>query len=167
MSQSEKESILEEALSLLITDRIEVQLINLDHLGYYDLLTGHVLQTSLGSFKGGITSFYEAIKGGNNSNDLNSMHMRFMLRCINSEYIMTAAEQIFQTVVDNLSNNYIDLSYDLKTGDKVMDLSKMEKVLLLLHVYEDRIAVAVATHKVDMAVQAALVAARNKAEKRK
>lgn len=150
MNESEKEIILDRALEKIVTERVEMELINKDYLGYWRILGNQVLNISLGGFKTGVADFFKSIDTSDNPAELIGVHNRFMIRCINSEYIMLAAENIYQSLVENIRSEYVSMEYDIIVNGQVLTLTKMEKILLLLHIYEDRIAIAVAVHKQNM-----------------
>lgn len=143
MAMSEKDEILKDALETIITELIEIQGVNKDHTGYIGLLRRNVFERSVTTFVEGVTSFYEALKSHADRNDINSLHMRFMFRCINSETVLLAAENLTATVRDNILTTPLDITYDLCPQQIFVELSKIDKILLLMHMYDDRITIAV------------------------
>lgn len=141
--ESEKETILMEALSTIVTEFIEMELINKDHTGYVKLLRQSICDRSLTTFRDGVEQFYNAIKVATNQNDINSLHMRFMMRCINSEVVMLSAAELYRNVKENLLSTPLNITYDLARSDTDNELNKIEQILLLLHIYNDRIIIAV------------------------
>lgn len=141
--ESEKEAILTEALSTIVTEFIEMELINKDHTGYVKLLRQSICDRSLTTFRDGVEQFYNAIKVATNQNDINSLHMRFMMRCINSEVVMLSAAELYRNVKENLLSTPLNITYDLARSDTDNELNKIEQILLLLHIYNDRIIIAI------------------------
>ena len=143
---SEKDEILNTALEFVLTERIEGKIVNKDYLGYWSLLESHILNSSINSFKSGVESFYRAIKIHDNAKDLFTFHMKFMIRCVNSENVMCAAKQALLTLKENLRDKHTEeLNFDmLILNNTAFDtFTDIETVLLFLFLYEDRIAVGV------------------------
>lgn len=144
MMESEKDTLLDKALEIIVTERVEMGIINADSLGYIGLLQRTVIQTSLTTFLSGVEKFYKEMEGLEHVNEINSLHSRFMMRCINSEYILSAANQLYTTVKENLTNDYQAINYDLIENNTFANLTNVEKILLLFHIYEDRIEIPLA-----------------------
>lgn len=143
MAASEKDDILNDALETIVTEFIEIEGIEKDHTGYIGLLRHNVFNRSITTFREGVVSFYEAMKSHDKRNDINSLHMRFMFRCVNSEAVLLAANNLTETVKENILTTPLEIEYDLCPQRNFVELSKIEKILLLLHVYNDRIVIAV------------------------
>lgn len=153
MAASEKDEILRDALETIVTELIEIEGVNKDHTGYIGLLRNNVFNRSITTFREGVGSFYEAMKTNDKRNDINSLHMRFMFRCVNSEAVLLAANNLTETVKENILTTPLEIEYDLCPQRNFVQLSKIDKILLLMHVYEDRIVIAVLAAVAQMKVQ--------------
>ena len=141
--KSEKDTILESALEIILTERIEGQVIDRDYTGYWDLLIDNLFKTSLNTFINGIVNFYDVIKANKDKKELNTYHHKFMMRCLNSENIMAAANNLYLTLKENLKNKHNNITYDMFVSNEIIQMENIEKVLLFLYIYEDRIAIGV------------------------
>lgn len=143
MAMSEKDEILKDALETIVTELIEIEGVERDHTGYIALLRNNVFHRSITTFREGVDSFYEALKTHDKRNDINSLHMRFMFRCVNSEAVLLAASNLTQTVKENILTTPLSIEYDLCPQKFFIELTKIEMILLFMHVYNDRIVIAV------------------------
>lgn len=132
------------ALEIIVSERIEAQIYNEDHTTYWALIIDNVFNTSINSFVDSLSNFKNAIVNSPKKKELNSYHIKFMMRCISSDYIMSSVNHVYE----NLKANLVDTNnnYDIIQNNQVINLCNIDKVLLFLYIYEDRISIAVSDY---------------------
>lgn len=144
----EKDNVLNEALEYIVAVRFEGQNVNKDFLGYWSIMSDNIFNISTASFRAGLEGFYKRLKDSPDARELMGYHIRLMTVLVNNNAVIMAADELFTILAHNLRDEVDnDVVFDLvkgKEGELHM-LSGFEKVLLLLHIYQDRIDCALSS----------------------
>lgn len=141
----EKDNVLIEALEHIIAVKYEGQGINGDYLNYWALLDENVIRISTASFRTGLKNFYASMKAHPDARDIMGYHFRLMTTLINNNAVIMASDEMYSVLAHSLRNEIDnEVVFDLlASNDELHELTGFEKVLLILHIYQDRIDCAI------------------------
>lgn len=139
--ESEKDALLDIAIENILAIIIEGQYVNKDYLGYWSLLKNKVMSSSISSFSESLQDFYSGIYNNENRKDLANYNFRILTRLVNNECVYLAASNLYETFkIVALEKQGIEFNFDLLHKDKEFyDLTKFEKVLFLMYMYQDKL----------------------------
>lgn len=144
---SEKDNLLKAALEEIMAVRIEGAIYNKDHLNYWSTLSQTIINVAVSSFRTGITDFYKAISVSDKKKELANYNLRILTRLANSETVGLAAENVYQTFASIVMERQgLDIEYDMIVNGAVYELTKFEKILLLMHIYQDNLDTSYLMH---------------------